>query len=58
MKGKNANYKKGSLPNFEKLTALLNQQKNPRKTLDALVLLAKPACDCGYHRSQEPKVIV
>lgn len=30
-------YKAGSLPNFEKLTALLNQQDHPRKTLRILV---------------------
>lgn len=33
-------YKVGSLPNFEKLTALLNQQKYPRRMLRAVITLA------------------
>ena len=33
-------YKAGSFPNLEKLTALLNQQKYPRRMLQAIVSLA------------------
>lgn len=50
-------YKAGSLPNFEKLTALLNQQKHPRRMLRAMVSLSKPLPESGNHRLNEPQVL-
>lgn len=44
----------GSRPNFEKLTALLNEQGHPRQTLRALVSLCKPALDGGDQGLQKP----
>ncbi len=46
--------KTGNLPNFEKLTALLNQQKRPRRMLRVIVSLSKPLLDGGDHRLQKP----
>lgn len=51
-------YKAGSLPNFEKLTALLNQQDHPRRMLRAIVLLSKPLSQCKNHSLQEPNVTI
>lgn len=51
-------YKAGSLPNFEKLTALLNQQKHPRRMLRAVVSLSKPLPESGDDRLQKPQVLV
>lgn len=51
-------YKAGSLPNFEKLTALLNQQKHPKRMLRAVVSLSKPLPHGGNHGLQEPQVLV
>lgn len=51
-------YKAGSLPNFERLTALLNQQKHPRRMLQTVVSLSKPLPESGNYRLQEPKVLV
>lgn len=51
-------YKAGSLPNFERLTALLNQQKHPRRMLRAMVSLGKPLSESGDQRLQEPQVLV
>lgn len=53
-----AKYKAGSLPNFEKLTALLNQQEHPRRMLRAIVSLSKPLPESGNYRLQEPQVLV
>lgn len=53
-----AKYKAGSLPNFEKLTALLNQQKHPRRMLWAIVSLSKPLPESGDDCLQEPQVLV
>lgn len=50
-------YKAGSLPNFEKLTALLNQQKHPRRMLRAIVSLSKPLLESGNHRLQKSKIL-
>lgn len=46
-------YKAGSLPNFEKLTALLNQQKHPRRILWTIVSLSKPLTNSGNHHLQK-----
>lgn len=46
-------HKAGSLPNFEKLTALLNQQEHPRQMLRAIVSLGKPLPQGGNHRFKE-----
>lgn len=51
-------YKAGSLPNFEKLTALLNQQDHPRRMLQAIVLLSKPLSQCENHSLQKPNVTI
>lgn len=50
-------YKAGSLPNFEKLTALLNQQKHPRRMLRAIVSLSKPLLESSNHRLQKSKIL-
>ena len=44
----------GAFPNIEKLAALLNQQKHPRRMLQTIILLAKPIPECGDHRRQKP----
>lgn len=51
-------YGNGSFPNIEKLTALLNQQKHPRRMLRAICSLAKPLPERGDHRLQEPQIRV
>lgn len=51
-------YKAGSLPNFERLTTLLNQQEHPRRMLRAIVSLSKPLPESGNYRLQEPQVLV
>ncbi len=43
----------GSRPNFEKLTALLNEQRHPRRTLRALVSVCKPPLNGGDHGLQK-----
>lgn len=47
-------YGGGSFPNIEKLAALLNQQKHPRRMLQTIILLAKPISESGDHRRQKP----
>lgn len=51
-------YKAESLPNFEKLTALLNQQVHPRRTLQAIVSLRKPLTDGGNYRLKETQIFI
>lgn len=46
--------KAGSLPNFERLTALLNQQEHPRRTLRAITSLCKPLPQSGDYHLQKP----
>ena len=50
----NIDYGDGSFPNIEKLTALLNQQKHPRRMLQAIILLAKPIPERNDHSRQKP----
>ncbi len=38
-----------SYPNFEKLTALLNQQKHPKRMLKTIVSLTKPLTNGCNH---------
>ena len=47
-------YKAGSLPNFERLTALLNRQKTPKRALQTVILLGKPLLHSSDQRLQEP----
>lgn len=51
-------YKVGSLPNFERLTALLNRQPRPRFTLCAVVSLAEPLPDSSNDGLKKAKVLV
>lgn len=51
-------YGNGSFLNIEKLTALLNQQKHPRRMLRAVVSLSKPLPESGDDRLQKPQVLV
>ena len=47
-------YGDGNFPNIEKLAALLNRQKHPRRMLQALILLAKPIPEGSDYSRQKP----
>lgn len=51
-------YKAGSLPNFERLTALLNQQERPRQMLRAIVSLSEPLPQSGNNCLQKSQVLL
>lgn len=46
------------LPNFEKLTLVLNKQKLPRRTLRLLVSVCKPPVNSVHDCKQESEVCV
>ena len=47
-----------SYPNFKKLTALLNEQRHPRRSLRALVSVCKPPLNGGDHGLQKSQILI